>query len=45
VYGRCGDIEGVCPDPVSAQVMMTFWVTAMAASLTRVHYVNDLLPS
>jgi len=26
-------------------VMMTFWVTAMAASPTRVHYVNDLLPS
>src|SRR5258708_19816916 len=24
VYGRCGDIVGVCAEPVTAQVMMTF---------------------
>jgi hypothetical protein len=23
VIGRCGDIEGVCTEPVTAQVMMT----------------------
>src|SRR5215470_10111769 len=47
VYGRCGDIDGVCPEPVSAHVMMTFWGPAMAAALllSRVHYVNYLLLS
>ncbi len=24
VTGRCGDIDGVCTEPVTAQVMMTF---------------------
>src|SRR6516225_7532210 len=33
VYGRCGDIDGVCPEPVIAQVMMTFWETAIVAAL------------
>src|SRR3954469_23539477 len=29
VIGRCGDIEGVWIEPVTAQVMMTFWLLAI----------------
>src|SRR5262249_60271137 len=29
VIGRCGDIVGVWIDPVTAQVMMTFWPLAI----------------
>src|SRR6266581_7967452 len=32
VYGRCGDIVGVWPDPVTAHVMMTFRAAAIATS-------------
>src|SRR5580704_7449879 len=35
VYGRYGDIDGVCPEPVSAQVMMTL---AAMAGLLRSRY-------
>jgi hypothetical protein len=42
VQGRCGDIDGVCPDPVNAQVMMTFCELAIVlAALSLVHYMND----
>ena len=29
VIGRCGDIDGVWIEPVTAQVMMTFWLLAI----------------
>jgi hypothetical protein len=47
VYGRCGDIDGVCPDPVNAQVMMTFCELAIALAVLAalVHYVTDLFSS
>src|SRR5262249_56736330 len=35
VIGRCGDIEGVWIEPVTAQVMMTLRALAMDASLCK----------
>jgi hypothetical protein len=29
VTGMCGDIDGVWIEPVTAQVMMTFWLLAI----------------
>src|SRR5579859_5496913 len=38
VYGRCGDIDGVWPEPVSAHVMMTFCGPAIATSMACSRY-------
>ena len=35
VIGRCGDIDGVWIEPVTAQVMMTLRLLAMARFLLR----------
>src|SRR6188768_2316617 len=40
VTGMCGDIDGVWIEPVTAQVMMTFWLLAIVPPQTLLLFVS-----